>query len=185
MPIGGTSRRWRYGDLNPRPMACKATALATELYPQEFVKADASVVVDLLRLEENQGREGAESEDPACRPGVPERSCSCELRSNHNPLGSSPYGEPSGFSERSSPQGELLAGFRLKPKPCTGTVRRETNRFGRPRPKPHPTCQNGPRRPASQSFGQGRMPARVVRPRGKRRGCSRLSPQSAQSLERR
>ena len=26
--------RWRYGDLNPRPMACKATALATELYPQ-------------------------------------------------------------------------------------------------------------------------------------------------------
>ncbi len=25
---------WRYGDLNPRPMACKATALATELYPQ-------------------------------------------------------------------------------------------------------------------------------------------------------
>ena len=27
---------WRYGDLNPRPMACKATALATELYPQGF-----------------------------------------------------------------------------------------------------------------------------------------------------
>ena len=26
--------RWRYGDLNPRPMACKATALATELYPR-------------------------------------------------------------------------------------------------------------------------------------------------------
>ena len=25
---------WRYGDLNPRPMACKATALATELYPR-------------------------------------------------------------------------------------------------------------------------------------------------------
>jgi hypothetical protein len=24
---------WRYGDLNPRPMACKATALAAELYP--------------------------------------------------------------------------------------------------------------------------------------------------------
>jgi hypothetical protein len=29
-----TSLLWRYGDLNPRPMACKATALATELYPQ-------------------------------------------------------------------------------------------------------------------------------------------------------
>jgi hypothetical protein len=29
--------RWRYGDLNPRPMACKATALATELYPQVWV----------------------------------------------------------------------------------------------------------------------------------------------------
>jgi hypothetical protein len=28
-----TSLLWRYGDLNPRPMACKATALATELYP--------------------------------------------------------------------------------------------------------------------------------------------------------
>ena len=28
------TRHWRYGDLNPRPMACKATALATELYPQ-------------------------------------------------------------------------------------------------------------------------------------------------------
>ncbi len=27
---------WRYGDLNPRPMACKATALATELYPQAW-----------------------------------------------------------------------------------------------------------------------------------------------------
>ena len=26
---------WRYGDLNPRPMACKATALATELYPRD------------------------------------------------------------------------------------------------------------------------------------------------------
>ena len=29
-------RVWRYGDLNPRPMACKATALATELYPQKL-----------------------------------------------------------------------------------------------------------------------------------------------------
>jgi hypothetical protein len=28
---------WRYGDLNPRPMACKATALATELYPRSAV----------------------------------------------------------------------------------------------------------------------------------------------------
>ena len=28
------SSDWRYGDLNPRPMACKATALATELYPR-------------------------------------------------------------------------------------------------------------------------------------------------------
>ena len=30
----GSPRPWRYGDLNPRPMACKATALATELYPR-------------------------------------------------------------------------------------------------------------------------------------------------------
>ena len=32
-PCGGFLH-WRYGDLNPRPMACKATALATELYPR-------------------------------------------------------------------------------------------------------------------------------------------------------
>ena len=37
-PCGSVTRaitvHWRYGDLNPRPMACKATALATELYPR-------------------------------------------------------------------------------------------------------------------------------------------------------
>ena len=32
--LNGIQRLWRYGDLNPRPMACKATALATELYPR-------------------------------------------------------------------------------------------------------------------------------------------------------
>jgi hypothetical protein len=33
LSMSKNNRSWRYGDLNPRPMACKATALATELYP--------------------------------------------------------------------------------------------------------------------------------------------------------
>ena len=41
--------RWRYGDLNPRPMACKATALATELYPQ-VRSAAASSLRTTLRI---------------------------------------------------------------------------------------------------------------------------------------
>ena len=56
--------RWRYGDLNPRPMACKATALATELYPQVSVSrlATASTLrvefqVDDAEYEEREGQE--------------------------------------------------------------------------------------------------------------------------------
>ena len=29
--------KWRHGDSNPRPIACKATALPTELYPQKWI----------------------------------------------------------------------------------------------------------------------------------------------------
>ncbi len=36
---------WRYGDLNPRPMACKATALATELYPRALQPPSADGVL--------------------------------------------------------------------------------------------------------------------------------------------
>jgi hypothetical protein len=39
--------RWRYGDLNPRPMACKATALATELYPRALQPPSADGQPDI------------------------------------------------------------------------------------------------------------------------------------------
>ena len=33
VPSFQTKRKWRHGDSNPRPIACKATALPTELCP--------------------------------------------------------------------------------------------------------------------------------------------------------
>ena len=33
---------WRHGDSNPRPIACKATALPTELCPQKWVWMDSN-----------------------------------------------------------------------------------------------------------------------------------------------
>ena len=43
-------RWWRYGDLNPRPMACKATALATELYPQaRFPAREQSLLARIIQ----------------------------------------------------------------------------------------------------------------------------------------
>ena len=49
-PCGGFNLHWRYGDLNPRPMACKATALATELYPQaRFPAREQSLLARIIR----------------------------------------------------------------------------------------------------------------------------------------
>ncbi len=38
LPCGN---QWRHGDSNPRPIACKATALPTELYPLTFTAGEA------------------------------------------------------------------------------------------------------------------------------------------------
>lgn len=79
-PIGSTACRWRYGDLNPRPMACKATALATELYPQEFVELKKLALSEPVSRSRAIGcawkktREGkGRNSRSAYRPGEPER----------------------------------------------------------------------------------------------------------------
>src|SRR5215217_121632 len=40
--------RWRHGDSNPRPIACKATALPTELCPLRFGKFGVTLPVGLF-----------------------------------------------------------------------------------------------------------------------------------------
>jgi hypothetical protein len=35
--------KWRYGDSNPGPLACHASALPAELYPQRFKDVSSSI----------------------------------------------------------------------------------------------------------------------------------------------
>ncbi len=60
-PCQRSFRSWRYGDLNPRPMACKATALATELYPL-VVSAPGGAIEETGRRGEDERKSVAFSE---------------------------------------------------------------------------------------------------------------------------